>query len=163
MDFRKIRPDEFDAVLDLLDKSFPVSRGHIKRDLRIIQQNPKGNGEIYGLFTEGQLIATAAYGRCYGLQSNQAQSEMWDGEACLRYLAVDEAHRRKKYASWIVDKVIKDMKEAGSPCLAVAALAEDEVAVRFWENKGFEHYDTFKSDEYGTHRSYVLWFERNSV
>lgn len=163
MDFRKIRPDEFDAVLDLVDRFFPVSREHIISDLRIIQQNPRGNGEIHGLFIDGKLIATACYGRCYGLQSNQAQQEMWDGEGCLRYLVVDEDHRRQKYATWIVDKIIHDLKDAGAPCLAVAALAEDEIAVRFWEKRGFEHYDTFKSDEYGTHRSYVLWFERNSV
>ena len=159
MDFHKIQPSDFQSILDLLDKSFPVSREFIERDLREIQKNPKANGEIHGLWVDGILVGTATYGALYGKTSSQPDDEAWDGEGLIRYLAIHPYHRRKGYATWIINKAIKDLKELGSPCVAVSVLAEDAVAIKMWEDFSFEKYgDTF-TDKHGfTHHSYALWF-----
>lgn len=157
MDFHKIQPSDFQAVVDLLDTVFPVSRAFIERDLREIQKHPKANGEIHGLWVDGELVGTATYGAIYGSPSSQPDGA-WDGQGLIRYLAVHPEHRRKKYATWIIKKAIEDIKQVGSPCVAVSVLAEDIMGVKMWKDFGFEYYGTQKQDEYGTHHSYALWF-----
>ena len=158
MDFHKIQPSDFQAILDLLDTAFPVSRAVIERDLKEIQKHPKANGEIHGLWVDGELVGTATYGAIHGSTSSGGDDEVWDGEGLIRYLTIDPKHRRKGYATWIIKKAIADLKQVGSPCVAVSVLAEDTVAVKMWEDFGFEYYDTHTRDEYGTHHSYALWF-----
>ena len=158
MNFHKIQPSDFQAVLDLLDTSFPVSRAFIERDLKEIQKYPKANGEIHGLWIDGMLVGTATYGAIYDFPSTQPDGEAWDGQGLIRYLAIHPNHRRKGYATGIIKKAIQDLKEVGSPCVAVSVLAEDQVAVKIWKDFGFEYYDTHEQDEYGTHHSYALWF-----
>ena len=158
IDFRKIETSDFDAILELLDNSFPVSRERIEKDLKEIQKNPKSEGEIHGLWVDETLVGTATYGACYGFQDNQPDGEAWNGEGHIRYLAIHPDHRRKGHATWIIKKAIADLKEVGSPCVAVSVLAEDKVAVKIWEDFGFEKYSDAATDEYGTHQSYALWF-----
>ena len=161
MDFRKIEHSDFENIVNLLDDSFPIGRAQIDSDLREILKKPIANGNIYGLWLEGVLIGTATYGACYGFQDNQPGGDEWQGQGAMRYLAIHKDYRCKGYATWIINKAIEDLKkESGSPCLSVAVLAEDEIRVRMFENLGFEYYDTFKTDEYGTHQSYVLWFNQ---
>ena len=59
MDFHKIQTSDFQAVVDLLDISFPVNREFIEKDLKEIQKHPKANGDIYGLWADGELVGTA--------------------------------------------------------------------------------------------------------
>ena len=159
MDFQKIQSSDFEAVVDLLDKSFPVSRAFIENDLRKIQKHPKANGDIHGLWIDGTLVGTATYGSLYDHPSSQPDGEAWEGEGLIRYLAIHPEHRRKGYATWIIKKVIKDLKQIGSPCVAISVLAEDQVAVKMWEGFGFKQYDDAHTDEHGfTHHSYALWF-----
>ena len=53
MDFHKIQTSDFQAVVDLLDISFPVNRAFIEKDLKETQKSPKANGDIYGLWADG--------------------------------------------------------------------------------------------------------------
>ena len=144
MDFHKIQPSDFKAVVDLLDTAFPVSRDFIERDLREIQKNPKANGEIHGLWVDGTLVGTATYGALYDFPSSQPDGEAWEGQGLIRYLAIHPKHRRKGYATWIIKKAIEDIKQVGSPCVAICVLAEDTVAVKMWEDFGFKYYDTHR-------------------
>ena len=160
MDFQKIQSSDFQAVVDLLDSAFPVSRAYIENDLREIQNQPKANGDIYGLWVDGELIGTATYGSIYGKTSSQPDGEAWDGEGLIRYLAIHPEHRRKGHATGMIQKALKDLKAVGSPCVAVCVLAEDTVAVKIWEGFGFEKYGDPYTDAFGfTHDSYALWFE----
>lgn len=152
MDFHKIQDSDFEAVVDLLDMSFPVSRAYIERDLKKTQKHPKAQGHIHGLWVDSELVGTVTYGACYDKDTG------WDGEGCIRYLAVHPEHRRKGYATWIIKKCIENLKQLNSPCVAVAVLAENKVTIKIWENFGFKYYDTHDQDEYGTHHSYALWF-----
>ena len=158
MDFHKIQPSDFEAVMDLLDTSFPVSREFIERDLKEIQKHPKANGDIYGLWVNETLVGTAIYGAIYDYPSSQPDGDAWDGQGLIRYLAVHPEHRRKGYATWIIKRAIEDLKQLNSPCIAVSVLAKDTVAVKMWEDFGFKYYETHKQDEYGTYDSYALWF-----
>ena len=160
MDFRKIEHSDFEDIVSLLDDSFPVGRERIESDLREILKNPRANGTIYGLWLDGVLIGTATYGACYGLQSNQPGGDEWQGQGAMRYLAIHKDYRRKGYATWIINKAIEELRRESSPCLCVAVLAEDEIGVRMFENLGFQYYDTFKTDVYGTHQSYALWINQ---
>ena len=160
MDFRKIEPSDFENIVSLLDASFPIGRERIDRDLREIRKNPRANGHTYGLWLDGVLIGTATYGACYGYQDNQPGGEEWQGQGAMRYLAIHKDYRCKGYATWIINKAIADLKEASSPCLCVAVLAEDKIGVSMFESLGFQYYDTFKTDAYGTHQSYALWFNQ---
>ena len=165
-DFRKIQDCEFSDVVDLLYDAFPIPRDHIEDDLREMRANPRQNGDLYGLFEGKKLIATATYGACFGNLSSQEDSDdadtLWDGEGCLRYLAVDANHRREGIASWIVDKVIEDLKETVEcPCVALNAIEGNEWLIRFWESRGFVVFGPLITDDYGTHRSYVLWFDKD--
>lgn len=153
MDFHKIQDSDFQAIVDLLDTAFPVSRAFIERDLKETQENPKELGEIYGLWVEGKLVGTVIYGACYG------GDDGWNGEGRIQYLAIDPNYRRKGYATWIIKKSIADLQQLNCPCVAVSVLAEDPVAIKIWEGFGFQYYDTHDQDEYGTHHSYALWFE----
>lgn len=152
MDFHKIKDSDFETVLDLLDISFPVSRAFIERDLKEIQENPKTQGEIHGLWVGGKLVGTATYAAIHD------KDHGWNGEGTIRYLAIDPNHRRRRYATWIIEKIIADLKELGSPSVNVSVLAEDKVVVKMWKNFGFEYYDTHCQDKYGTHHAYALWF-----
>ena len=112
MDFHKIQSSDFQSVVDLLDASFPVSRAFIERDLKEIQKHPKANGDIYGLWADGELVGTAIYGSIYGTTSNQPDKEAWEGEGLIRYLAIHPEHRRKGHATWITKwKVIEVFEE----------------------------------------------------
>ena len=120
MDFQKIQPSDVEAVVDLLDTAFPVSRAYIENDLREIQNQPKANGEIYGLWVDGERLSALQHtARCYGKTSSQPDGEAWDGEGLIRYLAVHPEHRRKGHATWIINTAIKALKSVGSPCVAV--------------------------------------------
>ena len=152
IDFRKIETSDFDAILELLDNSFPVNRERIEKDLKEIQKNPKSEGEIHGLWIDHKLVGTATYGACYH------KDDGWNGEGFIRYLAIHPDHRRKGHATRIIKKAIAYLKEVGSPCVAVSVLAEDKVVVKIWEDFGFEKYGDISTDEYGTHQSYALWF-----
>ena len=159
MDFHKIKPSEFQSVVDLLDKSFPVSRDFIERDLKEIQKHPKANGEIHGLWVDKTLVGTATYGAIYGTTSSQPDGEAWDGQGLIRYLAIHPEHRRKGYATWIIKRAIEDLKQVSSPCVALSVVADDTVAIKMWEDFGFKQYDDAYTDELGfTHHSYALWF-----
>ena len=160
MDFHKIQTSDFQAVVDLLDISFPVSRAFIERDLKEIQNNPKANGDIYGLWVGGTLVGTATYGSIYGTTSNQPDSdETWTGQGLIRHLAIHPHHRRKGYATWITKKVIEDLKQVGSPCVGVCVWVQNTVAAKIWEDFGFQKYDDTFTDEFGfTHQAYALWF-----
>ena len=162
MDFHKIQTSDFQSVVDLLDASFPVSREFIDRDLKEIQKHPKANGDIYGLWVDEELVGTATYGSIYGITSNQPDSdEAWTGQGLIRYLAIHPHHRRKGYGTWIIKKVIEELKQVGSPCvgIGVCVLADDEVARKIWEDFGFQKYDDTFTDKFGfTHQSYGLWF-----
>ena len=159
MDFQKIQPANFESVIDLLETAFPLSRSYIENDLRKVQQQPKANGDIYGLWVDGTLVGTVIYGAIYGKTSSQPDSEAWGGEGLIRYLAVHPEHRRKGYATWIIQRAIKDVKAVGSPCISVSVLAEDTVAIKMWQDFGFEKYDDTYTDEFGvTHHAYALWF-----
>ena len=161
MDFQKIQPSDFEAVVDLLDTAFLVSRDFIERDLKEIQKHPKANGEIYGLWVDGELVGTATYGACYGKTSSQPDGEAWDGQGLIRYLAIHPNHRRKGHATWIIQRAIKDLKAVGSPCVAVCVWvsAENTVVRKIWEDFGFQKYDDTFTDEFGfTQQSYGLWF-----
>ena len=79
MDFHKIQPSDFQAVVDLLNISFPVNRAFIERDLKETQKSPKENGDIYGLWVDGWLVGTATYGACY-----DKEDDGWNGEGCIR-------------------------------------------------------------------------------
>ena len=158
MDFHKIQSSDFQGVVDLLDESFQVSRELIERDLKEIQGNPKTGGDIYGLWVDETLVGTVVYGAIYGTPSCQSD-EAWEGEGEIRYLAIDPKHRRKGYATWIIKKAIEDLKQVGSPCVAVSVLAGDKVAEKIWEGFGFKKdNEAYTTDEYGTHDSYALWF-----
>ena len=162
MDFQKIQSSDFEAVLNLLDSAFPVSRAYIENDLRDIQNQPKANGDIYGLWVDGELIGTATYGSIYGKTSSQPDGEAWEGEGLIRYLAVHPEHRRKGHATRMIQRAIKDLKAVGSPCVAVGVWvsAENAVAKKIWEDFGFQEYADSFTDEFGfTHQSYALWFE----
>ena len=159
MEFHKIQLSDFESVVDLLDTSFPVTRDFIERDLREIQKNSKANGDIYGLWIDGKLVGTVTYGAIYGVTTSQPDSEVWEGEGLIRYLSIDPKHRRKGYATWIIKQALKDLKEVGSPCVAISVLAEDTVAAKMWEDFGFKNYDDTYTDGLGfTHHSYALWF-----
>ena len=149
--FRKIKGSEFEAILQLLDMSFPITRQQIENDLRETQKYPKANGDIYGLWVGGKLVGTVIYGALY------VEDEDWNGEGLIRYLAVHPKHRRKGYASWIIKRSIVDLKQAKSPCVVISVLVEDKIAVKIWKGFGFEYYDTQEPDAYGTHHNYVLW------
>ena len=157
MDFHKIQPSDFETVVDLLNISFPVTREFIERDLKEIQKHPKANGDIYGLWVDGELVGTAIYGAIYDYPSSQTDGDAWEGQGLIRYLAIHPEHRRKGYATWIIKKSIEDLRQLSSPCIAVSVLAEDKIAVKIWEDFGFKYYDTYTQDEYGTHYSYALW------
>ena len=102
----------------------------------------------------GELVGTAIYGACY-----DKEDDGWNGEGCIRYLAIHPEHRRKGHATWIIKRAIADLKQWDSPCIAVSVLAEDKVVIKMWEDFGFKYYDTHSLDEYGTHGySYALWF-----
>ena len=162
MDFRKIQPSDFKAVLDLLDAAFPVPREWIEKDLMEIQQNPQANGEIHGLYVDDTLIGTILYGSIYGkVSSCRSEDEHWMGQGLIRYTAVQPAHRRKGYATWMVKKAIQDLKEIGSPCVATALWVsqENEIGKHLFESLDFTIYNDTFTDEFGfTHQSYALWF-----
>jgi len=159
MDFRKIETSELETVVDLLDASFPIGRERIARDLKEILKNPRANGTVYGLWLEGVLIGTATYGALYGVPSSQPDATAWQGEGLMRYLAIHKGYQRKGYATMIIKKAIADLKKESSPFLCVAVLAEYEIGVRLFEKLGFQYYETFETDVYGTHQTYVLWFK----
>ena len=159
MDFHKIQSSDFQSVVDLLDASFPISRAFIERDLKEIQKHPKANGDIYGLWVDATLVGTAIYGSIYGTTSSQPDEEAWEGEGLIRYLAIHSEHRRKGHATWIIKRAIADLRQLGSPCIGVSVLSEDTVAIKIWEDFGFQKYDDTFTDEYGTHHAYGLWFE----
>ena len=71
MDFHKIQTSDFQAVVDLLNISFPVNRAFIERDLKETQKSPKENGDIYGLWVDGWLVGTATYGACYDKEDDE--------------------------------------------------------------------------------------------
>ena len=153
MDWKVIEPTEMDAVVELLDASFPVDKDYIKRDLAEFAAAPRENGGIYRLRNDGELIATATYEQCFDGD--------WNGESYLRFLAVHPEHRRKGYAAWIIKRIMDDTQAFGSPCLCVSVLKSDNVAAAIWKRRGFELYDTTTCEnypEYGPHDSYVYWF-----
>ena len=158
MDFHKIQSSDFQSVVDLLDASFPVSRAFIESDLKEVQKEPKANGDIYGLWVDGELVGTATYGSIYGATSSQPDEEAWEGEGLIRYLAINPEHRRKGHATWIIKKVIEDLKEVGCPCVGISVWVQDTVTVKMWEDFGFQKYNDTFTDEFGTHQSYALWF-----
>ena len=114
MDFHKIQSSDFQSVIDLLDASFPVSRAFIERDLKEIQKHPKANGDIYGLWADGELVGTAIYGAIYD------SDDGWEGEGSIRYLAVHPEHRRKGHATWIIKRAIADLRQLNCPCIGVS-------------------------------------------
>ena len=161
MDWKVIEPTEMDEVVELLNISFPVDKDFIKRDLAEIAAAPRENGETHRLRNDGELIATATYGQVFGVSHRQLGDDAWNGEAIIRYLAVHPEHRRKGYASWIIEKIMDDTQALGSPCLCVSVLQSDTVAAAIWKRRGFELYDTTTPEdcsEYGPHDSYVYWF-----
>ena len=154
MDWKVIAYTEMDEVIDLLDVSFPVRRDVVKRDLAKIWANPRENGKIHRLRLDGKLIATATYGQIF-------DGEFWNGESYIRYMAVHPDHRRKGYATKIIQKIMDDTQAVGSPSLNVSVLQSDSVCADIWKSHGFELYDTSPSEEfpeYGTHDYYAYCF-----
>ena len=153
MDWKVIEPTEMDEVVELLDASFPVDEDYIKRNLAEFAAASRANGGIYRLRIDGELIATATYEQCF--------DDGWNGESYLRFLAVHPEHRRKGYATWIIQKIMDETQALGSPCLCVSVLNSDSVATDIWKRRGFEIYDTQPCKdypEYGPHDYYVYWF-----
>ena len=166
MDWKPIDRSEFNEVLDLLDISFPISREIIERDLNEIMKNPRAEGKVHRLKANGKIIGTATYGRVYGNQYEKSDDPIWRGEGFMRYWAIHPKYRGKKYGIWILSKVMIDLQNAGSPCLALSVLASDTTMRAFYEKLGFNHYDTFTckhTPEYGEHYAYVKWFETGEI
>lgn len=163
MDWKPIKNSEFDDILDLLDVSFPVCREMINRDLQEVIDDPTPHGKIYRLKVEGnQIVGTAIYGRLYGTPKSQPERAAWEGQASLRYLAIHPDHRRKGYATWILNKVISDLKDAGCPGLCISIWPDDDVCRNLYKKLGFEYYETFINEDHGIpddkHDIYVYWF-----
>ena len=157
MDWKVIEPTEMDEVVDLLDASFPVDKDYIKRELAEFAAAPRANGGIYRLRRDDELIATATYEQCFDGD--------WNGESYLRFLAVHPEHRRKGYATWIIQKIMDATHALGSPCLCLSVLQSDSVCADMWKRRGFEIYDTQPCEhypEYGPHDYYVYWFRERS-
>jgi GNAT superfamily N-acetyltransferase len=153
MDWKVIEPTEMDAVVDLLNISFPVGKDYIKRELAEFAAASRDNGGIYRLRIDGELIATATYEQCF--------EGDWNGETYLRFFAVHPEHRRKGYATFIIQKIMDDAEALGSPCLCLSVLSSDSVCTGIWKRRGFELYNTSPCKDYpefGTHDSYVYWF-----
>lgn len=163
MDWQKIDSSEFNEIFELLDISFPVSRPILQDDLNQVIKNPRGEGIIHRLKVNDQIIGTAAYGRLY-------DDEYWNGEGIMRYWAVHPDHRRKGYGTWILNKVMSDLRNAGSPCMVVAILSSNRTIRAFYERLGFTEYAPAFIDEdvatqqiYGEHSGYVKWFEKETI
>lgn len=153
INIRVIKQSDAEHVLTLINKSFPaaINRNMIKKDI----VEAISNNNTYGLWVDGVFVATATYRACY--------DNGWKGQGYMTYLAVDPKHRRKGYATLLVEHATKELKETDSPCLAVSVLAENKIASSFWEKCGFEVYATEqKHDEYrndnGTFNYYAKWF-----
>lgn len=155
MDWKVIDLTEMDEVIDLLDVSFAVSRDVIKRDLAETLSNPRENGKIHRLRLDGKLIATATYGSIF-------DGESWNGESYIRYLAVHPDHRRKGYATRIIQKIMDDTQAVGSPSIYVSVLQSDSISADIWKRLGFELYDTSAGEEdpdkYDVHDYYAYHF-----
>lgn len=143
MDWKVIEPTEMDEVVELLDASFPVDKDYIKRALAEIGAFPHENIKIYRLRIGDVLVATATYGQYF--------DGSWNGASYLRFLAVHPDHRRKGYASWIIQKIIDDTQAVGSPSLNVSVLQSDRVCAGIWKRRGFELYDTSPDEDYPEH------------
>ena len=158
MDWKVIEPTEMDAVVDLLDISFPVDRDYIERELAELAAIPPGKGGIHRLRVAGELVGTATYQQCF--------EGDWNGEAQLRFLAVHPAHRRKGYATWMIQQIMDATQALGSPCLCLSVLQSDRVAADMWKRRGFEMYGDPQPckayPEDGPHDAYVYWFGENS-
>ena len=156
MDWKVIEPTEMDEVVDLLDASFPIDKDFIKRELAEIGDPPHENIKIHRLRIDDELIATATYGQYF--------DDSWNGESYIRFLAVHPEHRRKGYATWIIQKIMDEIQALGSPCLCLSVLKSDSVCADMWKRRGFELYDTDTSPcedypECGPHDYYAYWFE----
>ena len=161
IDWKPIEPSEFNEVLDLLDNAFPISRQRIENDLnKILEGPPHIHGIIHRLkVDDSPIIGTATYGQVFDGD--------WDGEGFIRYWAVHPDYRRQKHGTWMLYKVMSDLQNAGSPCLALSVLHSDRVMQAFFERLGFQQYEGYTSEAaadankvYGEHYSYVKWFEK---
>ena len=163
MDWKPIENSEFNDILDLLDVSFPICREIIDQDLQEVIDDPTPHGKIYRLKVDGnQIVGTAIYGRLYGTPKSHP-GDVWEGEGILRYLAIHPDHRRKGYATWIINKVMSDLKDVGCPCLCISIWRHaDDVYRNLYKRFGFEYYDSSISERYGEYFGeqdyYVYWF-----
>lgn len=171
MDWKPIENSEFDDILDLLDASFPIRRELINRDLQEVIDDPRPHGKIYRLKVDGnQIVGTAIYGQIYRTPQSQSDSNARESQGILRYLAIHSDHRRKGYATWILNKVMSDLKDAGCPCLCISIWPDDDVCRSLSKRFGFEYFDTFINEDHGIpddkHNIYVYWFptdEKNEM
>ena len=151
MDWKIAEPDEMQAVIDLLDMSFPVGKAYIQKSLAAETEI-----ETYRLRVDGELIATATYGQCFA-------DEGWNGESYIRFLAVHPDHRRKGHASRIIQKIMDEMKAAGSPCVCISVLSADVRLAQMWKRRGFELYSAEVVKDQPNNQShdyYVYWLNK---
>ena len=157
MDWQPIELSELDAIVDLLALGFPIKREQIAYDMKKIWEDQTGEGVIHRLKVDGELVGTATFGRLY-THGSEPKGQDWEGESIIRYLTVHPDHRRKGYAKWIIQRIIRHSYITGSPCIAVSNLSTDEVGHKIWESFGFTQYNT-NNTIYGKHDCFVKYME----
>lgn len=148
MDWKVVAdPTEMDAVVELLDMSFPVGKAYIQESL--VEEHEI---KTYRLKEDTSIIATATYGQCF--------DDGWDGISYIRFLAVHPDHRRKGHAARIIQRILDEMQALGSPGVCISVLKTDVRLAQMWKRRGFVFYDSGTCETYpeDIHDYYAHWF-----